>query len=200
MVNIRELPGELPEKLGERRRISEAAGADAVSWESLSGKGIRLWNPLDDKWTAVLPADRARDYYLRKVAVRCSACIFVGFNIAEVEAHIKGFLEKAEEHAGAELIPVIDGSHSGTACTGCNARFMNRRKQATQHLERFSAQAGQFHMRATAVTFRRYTLGPTEPAPASQNGAGAVVHQSEGRPRRATGSRRRGRRGGTRRR
>ena len=71
---VKEYQGDLPSS-SDRQRIVNESGRDAVMFDVTSDSTkIRLWDLIDETWTAPLERDMATNHYLRKMVYRCSAC------------------------------------------------------------------------------------------------------------------------------
>lgn len=164
----------IPDK-GTRLAESDRTGAAALAWELESKQGTRLWDVLDNTWTAPLPnhllgeaGSSIQDIYLKKVVFACSSRDYTSAFDRDVKRHIRNL---TEVHKDAEMLPQIgDRGQSVQLCTGCGLTFRMEKRQDRQHVE----QMAKPHESATVDLVRRYGL---EPPPVSAetpvNGASA---------------------------
>lgn len=145
---------------------------------------IPLWDVIDGAWTRPLPQGLATSYYLRKVVFKCSACIFTTPYEKLVTAHIRGVMESAGQHKGAEVTstPPVSGHEPGQQCSGCGTVFSARKGQGRRHLDTVLRMAPE-HKGAKELLLKRFALGPPAVPLVVTNGATQepVVHSGERR-------------------
>ena len=166
---------------------------------------VRLWDLVDNSWTAPLPRRQAMEYNLPMIVDRCSACTTTSLGIGgksnDIPNHIRHVLENGALHADApdDVIQYRDGPQGTVVptCVVCGKSFARDPWQARRHRESVLAEAER-HEGAVKLTVRRFALGPPGPeqdVALDRNGAvsspGVAAHGEKGRRRRRTRRRRR---------
>jgi hypothetical protein len=175
------LVNQMPGRLRDRVRIADRNQSGSAQWESdvhvgtdTPAERIRLWDTIDQSWSASLPINQAH-YNLRKEVLRCSACTEVALFKGHIGRHIVGVRDRYEAHKNADPVHASGGNES---CGGCGSEFSPGRQRAKRHIDQIK-QAGPAHVGATELTVRRFALEPSVPEPVRSNGTEPVDIQVE---------------------
>ena len=169
MVNdVKEYQGELPSSR-ERQRIVNESGRDAVMFDVTSESNkIKLWDLIDNTWTAPLERDTAMNHYLRKMVYRCSVCPEASLFEDDIKRHLAQVKAGHETHADAELIRgIAEHGQPTTTCSGCGATMSMRKNQGQRHIDSINdkydthTEAGDVKILLT----HRYTTSPSVSMP-----------------------------------
>ena len=165
---VKEYQGDLPSSR-DRQRIVNESGRDAVMFDVTSDSTkIRLWDLIDETWTAPLERDMATNHYLRKMVYRCSVCPEASLYQDDIKRHIAQVKTAYEMCADAELLRGI-GEHGQPTftCSGCGAPMSMRKNQGKQHIDRINNQYNT-HVNANDVDILltyRYSTSPSVSMP-----------------------------------
>lgn len=169
MVNdVKEYQGELPSSR-ERQRIVNESGRDAVMFDVTSESNkIKLWDLIDNTWTAPLERDTAMNHYLRKMVYKCSVCTEASLFEDDIKRHLAQVKAGHETHADAELIRgIAEHGQPTTTCSGCGAPMSMRKNQGQRHIDSINdkydthTEAGDVKILLT----HRYTTSPSVSMP-----------------------------------
>ena len=169
MVNdVKEYQGELPSSR-ERQRIVNESGRDAVMFDVTSESNkIKLWDLIDNTWSAPLERDTAMNHYLRKMVYRCSVCPEASLFEDDIKRHLAQVKAGHETHADAELIRgIAEHGQPTTTCSGCGAPVSMRKNQGNQHIDRIK-ETYQAHVKEGTIDvllMHRYTTSPSVSMP-----------------------------------
>jgi len=169
LVNdVKEYQGELPSSR-ERQRIVNESGRDAVMFDVTSESNkIKLWDLIDNTWTAPLERDTAMNHYLRKMVYKCSVCTEASLFDDDIKRHLAQVKSGHETHADAELIRgIAEHGQPSTTCSGCGAPMSMRKNQGQRHIDGINdkydthTEAGDVNILLT----HRYTTSPSVSMP-----------------------------------
>ena len=120
----------------------------------------RLWDVVDQTWTALLPSYRL-PYYLRKVTVKCTGCYESSTWERDILAHIQKVRENAELHSqnGTKIEYSIQEGRSVPQCTACGKIFMSRPGRAREHIQEVLGALAP-HKKASPHTVLRFRIQP----------------------------------------
>jgi hypothetical protein len=164
---------------------------------------IRLWDCVEQTWSAHVMRDIAYQYYLRMVVNACSACSITGHSLAEIRKHLEMTLAAYHLHKDAR---VVRGEHGGE-CSACGTRNILPTR-CSIHISGI-IECGSRHLgEVKELLIHKYALGPSGPViyretvlQEGANGhlnlveAGPEVDRVERTPRKRRRSRSRGKRG-----
>jgi hypothetical protein len=123
---------------------------------------VRLWDNVQQGWTAALPKQLVHGFYLEKLVEKCSVCTFTSAFTDKVRTHVKQVEESAQDHEQATpQDAILAAGVSGIRCSGCGASF-GTFTAANRHIEQ-RRRMGREHSFVEALTMRLYTLTSSEP-------------------------------------
>ena len=180
----------------------ERRGGRVLRTHSDGANRRRLWDSIDQTWTAALSMETAL-FKADQVIFKCSSCLYTSmFNKAGegpgkdggeyqagsgastngIRSHARKAIAQGEDHRGA----VVERQDKADACSACGATFERARRLGfcQKHIDAIR-ESGEAHKHGVRqVTMKRYTLGASEPvilqeedALAPLEGSGTEVNQ-----------------------
>jgi hypothetical protein len=155
----------------EYRRHVDAAkrnGQDVYA-STDTGLSISIWDCVEHTWSKPLPEQQVHAHYLKKVVLKCSACIFTTSFDNGVAIHANQVFEQAKLHRTAEVIPQQNAfGQIVHLCSGCGSEFPARKDQCASHIEA-SQVAPEIHAGVTEITMKKFSLDASEPTILAEN-------------------------------
>jgi hypothetical protein len=147
------------EYTGIRQQLRNERRASIVRAQRDGPAPVALWDCLDQGWAGPFPAELAYKHHIRKVVIKCSACLFRTSFDNGVRSHAAYTIEKYEAHGIGD---VLEPAAGGQRCLACNQQPILNPTNAKRHVADILA-AGPEHKSVEALHIKLYALEPSEP-------------------------------------